>query len=81
MNTKLTLRLNNDVIKRAKNWAQRHKTSLSKMIESYLNSITKQKSENIEITPMVESLSGIIELPENYDYRKEYSDHISEKYK
>lgn len=81
MNTKLTLRLNSNVIQRAKKWAQKNKTSLSRMIESYLNSITKQKSENIEITPLVESLSGIIELPENYDYRKEYSDHISEKYK
>jgi len=81
MNTKLTLRLNSNVIQRAKNYAQKQNTSLSKMIESYLNSVTKQKSENIEITPLVDSLSGIIELPENYDYRKEYSDHISEKYK
>ena len=81
MNTKLTLRLNNDVIQRAKNWARKNKTSLSKMIESYLNSLTIQKSKDIEITPLVESLSGIIELPENYDYKKEYTDHISEKYK
>ena len=81
MNTKLTLRLNSNVIQRAKNWAQKNRTSLSKMIESYLNSVTRQKSEDIEITPLIESLSGIIELPENYDYKKEYSDHISEKYK
>lgn len=81
MNTKLTLRLNSNVIQRAKNWAQKNKTSLSRMIESYLNSVTRQKSEDIEITPLIESLSGIIELPENYNYRKEYSDHISEKYK
>lgn len=81
MNTKLTLRLNSNVIQRAKNWAQKNKTSLSKMIESYLNSVTNQKSKDIEITPLVESLSGIIELPENYDYRKDYSKHLSEKYK
>jgi hypothetical protein len=80
MNTKLTLRLNSNVIQRAKNYAQKHKTSLSKMIESYLNSVTKPKSENIEITPLIESLSGIIEIREDYDYRKEYSDHISKKY-
>jgi dsDNA-specific endonuclease/ATPase MutS2 len=81
MNTKLTLRLNNYVIERAKIYAQKHKTSLSKMIESYLNSVTRQESENVEITPLVESLSGVIELPEDYDYRKEYPDHLSEKYK
>jgi hypothetical protein len=81
MNKKLTLRLNGNVIQKAKNYAQKQKTSLSKMIESYLNSVTKQKSENIEITPFVESLSGVIDLPADYDYRKEYSDHISKKYK
>lgn len=81
MKTKLTLRLNNDVIRRAKIYAQKHKTSLSKMIESYLNSVTGNKSENIEITPLVKSLSGVIELPEDYDYRKDYADHLSEKYK
>ena len=81
MNTKLTLRLNSKVIETAKVWAKKHKTSLSKMIESYLGSVTGQKSERIEITPLVKSLSGIIELPEGYDYREEYTKHISEKHK
>lgn len=81
METKLTLRLDNNVIERAKNYAQNHKISLSKMIESYLDSITKQKSEKIEITPFVESLSGVIELPSDYDYKKDYSDYIIKKYK
>jgi hypothetical protein len=81
MNIKLTLRLNSDVIERAKKWAKSHKTSLSKMIESYLNSLTDQKTDKMEITPLVNSLSGIIELPEDYDYRKEYAERISKKYK
>jgi len=37
METKLTLRLNDNVIKRAKVYARSHKISLSKMIESYLD--------------------------------------------
>ncbi len=41
------------------------------MIETYLDSITKQKVENrnIPITPLVESLCGVIDLPADYDYR------------
>jgi len=83
METKLTLRLNDEVITRAKEYARNHKISLSKMIEAYLDSITKQKSETKtnEITPLVESLSGVIDLPSDFDYKKEYRDFLEEKYK
>jgi len=81
METKLTLRLNNNVILRAKDYAQSHKISLSKMIESYLDSVTNDKPIDIEITPLVESLSGVIKLSGDFDYKKEYSDYLVEKYK
>ena len=64
METKLTIRLKENVIKRAKIYARSHKISLSKMIESYLDSITKDKKTEIEITPLVKSLSGVIDLHE-----------------
>ena len=64
METKLTIRLKENVIKRAKIYARSHKISLSKMIESYLDSITKDKKMEIEITPLVKSLSGVIDLHE-----------------
>jgi len=82
METKLTLRLNNQVIERAKIYARNHRISLSKMIESYLDSMTKQKKveEKNSITPLVESLSGVIDLHADYDPRKEYRDYIEEKY-
>ncbi len=81
METKLTLRLDKNVISSAKNYAQKHKISLSKMVESYLDSVTKNKSNDIEITPLVESLSGVVKLPEDFDFKKEYTDYLSEKYK
>ncbi|NBC84306.1 MAG: hypothetical protein GVY19_13135 [Bacteroidetes bacterium] len=83
MDTKLTLRLNDSVIERAKIYARNHKISLSKMIESYLDSITKQKDKekNNTITPLVESLSGVMDLPSDFDYKKEYREYIEEKYK
>jgi len=83
METKLTLRLNDVVIERAEIYARSHKISLSKMIESYLDSITKQKEydNKISITPLVESLSGVINLPADFDYKKEYRDYLEDKYK
>ncbi len=83
METKLTLRLNDNVIERAKNYARSHKISLSKMIESYLDSITKQKEEEnkIPITPLVDSLSGVIDLPDDFDYKRNYRDYMENKYK
>jgi hypothetical protein len=82
METKLTLRLNESVIERAKNYARNHKISLSKMIEAYLDSITRQKEtgKNISITPLVESLSGVIDLSSEFDYRKDYRDYLEKKY-
>jgi len=83
METKLTLRLNARVIERAKMYASKQKISLSKMIESYLDSLTRENEDkdNTSITPLVKSLSGVIDLPSDFDYRKEYGDYLMEKYK
>ena len=83
METKLTLRLNGNVIERAKLYARSHEISLSKMIESYLDSLTREKKDEnkTSITPLVASLSGVIKLPSDFEYKKEYRDYITEKYK
>lgn len=80
MNAKLTLKLDNKVIDRAKKYAKKRNTSLSKMIESYLDSVTSEDSSGIEITPLVENLSGVIKLPADYDHRKDYTDYLDQKY-
>jgi hypothetical protein len=47
------------------------------MIESYLDSLTKQEQEKPthSITPLVESLSGVINRPADFDDKKEYRDY------
>ena len=80
MDTKLTIKLDNDVITRAKRYAKNRKTSISKMVESYLDSVTKPDSKKIKITPLVKSLSGVIHLPEDFDYKKEITDYLTNKY-
>jgi hypothetical protein len=78
MNTKLTLNLDKDIIFEAKNYAKNHNISLSKLIEFYLNSLTKESKRNSTVSPLVESLTGII--PNNFDEKKEYRDYINKKY-
>ena len=81
MDTKLTLKLEETVIEKAKNYAKNHRTSLSKLIENYLLNITNDKQKEEKITPLVKSLSGIIDLPKGYDHKREYSDFLLNKYK
>jgi len=80
MDTKLTIKLDESVIERAKGYAKQKQTSLSKLIESYLNYLTTSKEDTEEITPLVKSLSGVIDLPKNYDIKKEYKRHVLNKY-
>ncbi|HHE40266.1 MAG: hypothetical protein DRI97_10065 [Bacteroidetes bacterium] len=80
MNTKLTLNVDKAVIEQAKAYAKSQKISLSRLIETYLASLTSQKRDDFEITPLVESLSGVIKIDNNYDYKEEYSDHLTKKY-
>ena len=81
MNTKLTLKLNKKAIDRAKKYAQKNKQSLSVMVEKYFNLISDKDSiTEIEISPNVLELSGVITLPENLNMKEVYRNHIEEKY-
>ncbi len=80
MDTKLTLKLEHDIIEKAKHYAKIQKTSLSKLIENYLQRITDESKESEKITPLVKSLSGIMKLPEDFDHKKSYTDYLTTKY-
>lgn len=82
MDKKLTVSLNQEIIEKAKEYARDHKTSLSKMIEAYFDSLTREYADTdaIEITPLVKSLSGVVELPADYDYKKARTENLKRKY-
>lgn len=79
MNTKLTLNIDQNIIEEAKSYAKNNSVSLSKLIENYLLSITAKDSKKTKISPLVESLTGVISLDDT-DYKKEYADYLSKKY-
>ena len=82
MDTKLTLKLEQDIIEKAKDYAKNHRTSLSKIIENYLQKLTNNTQGNKhEITPLVKSLTGILQISEELDVKKGYSDFLENKYK
>ena len=80
MDAKLTLKLNSSVINNAKSYAKKKNTSLSQLVESYLNLLTDNKADNSEITPFVKSLSGAIPLPKGFNEKTAYKEHLSKKY-
>jgi hypothetical protein len=80
MNTKLTLSIDNDVITKAKRYAKNTGRSLSDLIENYLKTITSSDKDEFSISPKVKALLGSIKVPEDFDYKTELSDIISEKY-
>ncbi len=81
MTTKLTLKLNKKAIERAKKFAAKNNKSLSVLVENYFNLISeKEDSEEIEISPNVLELSGIVKAPKRTDVKKEYRKHLEEKY-
>ena len=81
MNTKLILSLNKSVLDEARNYAKSNKTSLSKLIESYLSTLAKKEKQEIEITPLVQSLSGLIDLEDTTDNKEDYTGYLINKYK
>ncbi|MBK8354702.1 MAG: hypothetical protein IPL13_04850 [Saprospiraceae bacterium] len=81
MDKKLTLSLNKSIIESAKDYAKSNDISLSKLIESYLSTLIKRNKSSTEITPLVESLSGVISLDKDFDVKDAYADYLLEKYK
>jgi len=86
MKKKLTLKMNKFVIESAKKFAESQKRSLSWIIESYLQSLTEQDDtgkdkSDIQISLFVKSMSSGVHIPADLDYKIEYTNYLTEKYK
>lgn len=81
MDKKLTLSLDHSIIESAKDYAKSNNISLSKLFESYLSSLIDNKAKDKNITPLVESLSGVITLEKDFDTKDAYTEYLLEKYK
>jgi hypothetical protein len=82
MKTKLTLTLNSDSIKRARQHIRGHRgSSLSKLVERYFNSLTAlDECEEKKLPPIVASLAGVIKKSLSQNIKSDYADYLIEKY-
>ena len=81
MDAKLTLKLKDDSISRAKKYVSSIGTSLSAIVEDFFDGLTLQEqSIEFKYSPLVNELSGIIQLDENYDYKSDYASYLEHKY-
>jgi len=69
LKTKLTLRLDKNVIEKAKKYSLKRGESVSRIVEKFFKTIL---SENEEITPTVKKLKGLLRNSqvEEADYKK-----------
>ena len=83
MDAKLTLKLNADVIEQAKVYAKNQNTSLSRLLENYLQSVLKkeEKKPEIQIPPLIQSFIGVIPPQTDAEAKEDYVQYLTEKYK
>ena len=60
MQTKLTLRLDDRLVKDAKLYARRTGRSLSQMVAEYFSAVTSPRAAREELTPTVSRLKGVL---------------------
>ena len=82
MTTKLTLRLDDELIKQAKKTAQDKGVSLSRIVEDYFMSLTIRKEKATPESPVLSEISGVLSTgPGTKKPREEYRKHLEEKYR
>lgn len=79
MQTKLTLRLEDRLIKRAKSYAKQRGKSLSRMVADFFALLTSDEDrDGRELTPLTRSLRGALR-GSDLD-QKDYRRHLEEKH-
>ncbi|HEY4327970.1 MAG TPA: DUF6364 family protein [Mucilaginibacter sp.] len=67
MTTKLTLTVEESVIKKAKSYAKHTGRSLSELIENYLETLTEDNKNDDQISPKLRRIVGAVKLPADFD--------------
>ncbi len=82
MTSKLTLRLNDTVIRKAKKTASRKGVSLSRMVEDYFKAVADQGTQVVRESPVLYEVSGVLSgKHDTAQLRAGYRKHLTEKYR
>ncbi len=78
---KLTLRPSKQVIELAHRIAAEEQTSITQMFTAFILARGSQNMrKQIPIGPLTRSVSGILKVPDGWDYKNEIEDILDEKY-
>ncbi len=80
MTTKLTLTVEEKVIKRAKLYARQTGRSLSELIENYLDNLTSEEEGKEQLSPKLKNIVGVVKLPDDFDEKKELHTYFESKH-
>jgi hypothetical protein len=80
MITKLTLTIEKDIIVRAKQYAKQTGRSLSDLVESYLEQVTRNDSQAATISPKLKKIVGAVKLPKHFDEKKALKNYYEKKH-
>jgi hypothetical protein len=78
MNTKLTLRMDEAVVRKAKIEAKRRGKSVSRMVAEFIESIGLEQTSGRDLPPTTASLVGILKGKEISE--EDYKTHLRDKY-
>jgi DUF1009 family protein len=78
MNTKLTLRMDESIVRKAKIEAKRRGKSVSRMVAEFFESIGLEQIPKKDLPPTTASLVGILKDKEISE--EDYKKHLQEKY-
>lgn len=79
MSSKLTLYIDDDVIRHVKAYAKEQKLSVSKVVNNFLTLLKQDKLQNENRTaPVTDSLQGV--LKESSVSKEDYHKHLEDKY-
>lgn len=79
MQTKLTLRLDDKLINRAKSYAKKRGKSVSQIVAGYFSLLDAEpERDESDLTPLVRSLKGSLKGAKVG--KKDYHDYLEEKY-
>ncbi|MFD2284711.1 hypothetical protein GJU39_20650 [Pedobacter petrophilus] len=79
MKARVNLTIEEDILQKAKKYASEMGSSVSELVESYFRKITEPKEREVKLFKMVEKLEKP-NLPEDFDYKKEYYEARKDKY-
>jgi len=85
MQTKLTLRMEDDLIERAKQWARRRGVSLSQVVASVLEQLPSRRGPS-SLSPWTQSLVGVARPrngrpPTDTAVREAHLDHLAARHR